>query len=630
MMEALRNAGKSWVAKLLLLLLAGSFGIWGMQDVFRGYRANSLARVGNQEITPQEFNTAFQRALQNLARQSGQTLTQEEAKKAGYDKTVLGNLVQSAALDEKANRLKIMIAPQAIVEAAHAMPAFKGADGKFDPKVFASVLSQNGLSETAFLQIESRNRSREALTSTVNGGFKPPATLVEAMAKYREEQRDAKYFLITASDSDVALPSDEEMKKQYAATPAAYTAPEFRSIAILKVEPKDISAKIAISDTELKAGYDKYKADYFTPEKRTILQIPFDTEQQAREAKAKIAAGTDFLQIARDRKIGDTDLTLADKTKSDFLDKAVGDAAFALKQGEVSDVVKGGLVTALLKAQTVTPEKQATLDEVKGPLTQRLQTEKAQEQIQTIFDGVENARNNKTPFEDIAKSQGIPFILVPAVSASGLGKDGKDVEMPSKQEVLKAAFSSDVGVENEALHPDDSYFWYDVREVIPSALKTFDTVKEQVKSDVISRKIRETLGERAGKIVSALKAGSAMEKQATEAKVAVKQVTGLKRNEATAEFDIPSLTALFGVPDNGFAWSLEGDGRSAKIMQSTPVMAAPFDSKSPLAQQVAQGLETAGGNDMVSAYLASLKGDVGVSINDGLWQQVSGRSTATP
>jgi hypothetical protein len=30
MLEMFRNAGKSWVAKILLMLLAASFGVWGI------------------------------------------------------------------------------------------------------------------------------------------------------------------------------------------------------------------------------------------------------------------------------------------------------------------------------------------------------------------------------------------------------------------------------------------------------------------------------------------------------------------------------------------------------------------------------------------------------------------------
>ena len=46
MMDSLRNAAKSWVAKLLIGLLAVSFGVWGIADVFRGYSRGSLASVG--------------------------------------------------------------------------------------------------------------------------------------------------------------------------------------------------------------------------------------------------------------------------------------------------------------------------------------------------------------------------------------------------------------------------------------------------------------------------------------------------------------------------------------------------------------------------------------------------------
>lgn len=48
MLEMFRNAGKSWVAKILLMLLAGSFGVWGIQDIFGGFNATALATVGDQ------------------------------------------------------------------------------------------------------------------------------------------------------------------------------------------------------------------------------------------------------------------------------------------------------------------------------------------------------------------------------------------------------------------------------------------------------------------------------------------------------------------------------------------------------------------------------------------------------
>ena len=487
MLEMFRNAGKSWVAKILLMLLAGSFGVWGIQDIFGGFNATALATIGNQEVSGQQYSNSYRQAMQTLAQQTGQNLTAEDARNMGIDRSILNNLIQSAAIDAQASDLRLSISKEAIAEEAKGNPAFQS-NGKFDPQLFARILQQNGLNEEMYVASETRNRARNAITDAVDRGFKPPNTLVEALYQYRNEQRDAKYFTIKASEIDVPAPTDEELKKQYEATPAAYTAPEYRSIAVMKVEPADMAPKIAITPEALSAGYEKYKRDYFTPEKRTILQISFPTIDEAKKAKARISAGEDFMAIAKERGASDADITFADKTQAEFLDKTVAEAAFKLKQDEVSEPVSGSLVTALLKATKIAPEKQASLDEVKIELTKRLQTERAMDEIQSIFDAVEDARAAQTKFEDIAKAQGIPFVVVPAVSATGIGPDGKEVDLPGKADVLKAAFASDVGVENDALTPHDSYFWYEVREVIPSALKPLDTVKAQVTSDVTARK----------------------------------------------------------------------------------------------------------------------------------------------
>ncbi len=630
MLEKFRNIGKTWVAKVLLLMLAGSFAVWGIQDIFGGFNASALATIGGQDISTQTYTNTYRRALQNLAQQTGQNVTAEDARKIGFDRTVLNNLIQNAAIDAQATNLKLSISPRQIVDEAAANRNFQDSSGKFDPKLLARALEQNGMNEEMFIENESRNKTRAAITEAVDRGFKPPNTLVEAMSLFQTQQRDVKYFTISVAEADVTAPTDVELKKQYDATPVAYTAPEYRSIAVMKVEPADIAAKIAITPEDLAKGYDKFKSDYFTAEKRTILQISFPSTDEAKKARDRIVAGTDFMAIAKERGVTEADITFADKTKKDFLDKAIADAAFALKEGAVSDVVSGGLVTALLMAKKVTPEKQSTLDEVKDELTKRLQAEKAQDEIQSIYDAVESARDSQTRFEDIAKAQSIPFLLVPSVSAAGLDSAGKDVDMPDKQGVLKSSFESDVGVSNNALTPKDGYFWYEVREVTPSKLKPLDSVKDQVKGDVVATKMRAFLTERSVKIVSTLKGGGTLDGLSVENKSTVKTAQGLKRNEAMPEFDIPAITALFSVPENGFAWTLEGDGKTAKIMQSQAVLSAPFDNASSVSKELGKTLAAAQTKDILGSYLKALQGQVGVTINETLWQQVSGTSQPAP
>ena len=120
--------------------------------------------------------------------------------------------------------------------------------------------------------------------------------LLEAQYRYDNEQRDARYFMVTTQDSEVAAPTDDEIKKEYEANPAAYTAPEYRAIAVMKAEPADIAAKITLTDQDLADGFEKYKAEYFTPETRTILQMSFPTLEDAagRQAEAGRRARTSW------------------------------------------------------------------------------------------------------------------------------------------------------------------------------------------------------------------------------------------------------------------------------------------------------------------------------------------------
>ena len=132
MMESMRNAAKGWVAKILIGLLAVSFGVWGIADVFRGPGTGALATVGEQEVTPEQFNNAFQNYLQTYARQTGRGITPEEARTLGMDKAILDTLLRGAALDHEASKLNLGVSSTFLAHEVMLNPAFQDAAGKFD------------------------------------------------------------------------------------------------------------------------------------------------------------------------------------------------------------------------------------------------------------------------------------------------------------------------------------------------------------------------------------------------------------------------------------------------------------------------------------------------------------------
>jgi peptidyl-prolyl cis-trans isomerase D len=325
--------------------------------------------------------------------------------------------------------------------------------------------------------------------------------------------------------------------------------------------------------------------------------------------------------------VSEADATFADKTKADFIDPAVAEAAFALAEGAVSDPVKGAFGSVLLKAAKVTPEKQETLDEVKQRLSDRLKLEKAADEVSSVYNAVEDARAASTKFEDIAAKANLPFQLLGPVDESGRGKDGKDIAVPHGPDLLKAAFGSDVGVENDALSLEDGYVWYEVREVAPSAVRPLADVKDQVVKDLVASKVRELSLQKVKALAERASKGTSLEDLAKENNAIIQTAAGLKRNETSAEFDAAAVQAVFSVPENGFAYALEGDGKGAKIIQSSAVLLPPFDPASEDAKGLADTAGRSLGDDLLATYLASLRERTGVKMNEQLWRQLSGGTT---
>ena len=95
---------------------------------------------------------------------------------------------------------------------------------------------------------------------------------------------------------------------------------------------------------------------------------------------------------------------------------------------------------------------------------------------------------------------------------------------------MKAAFASDVGLENDALQVNDGYVWYDVREVIPSAVKTAGRRQRAGECGLGSDEAAHLAADKAKAIVEKAGNTTKLETIATELAVQLKTVTGFKRN----------------------------------------------------------------------------------------------------
>ena len=92
MLNLMRRFASTWVGKILgALLLVGLAG-FGISNVLLDLGSTTLAKVGDEDITTTQFQRAYQQQLNQLAQQTGQMPTGEQALAMGIPTGVLDKL----------------------------------------------------------------------------------------------------------------------------------------------------------------------------------------------------------------------------------------------------------------------------------------------------------------------------------------------------------------------------------------------------------------------------------------------------------------------------------------------------------------------------------------------------------
>lgn len=628
MLTALRSKSGGIIAKVFIALLAGSFAVWGIEDMLRGGNSETLAKVGDREIGSYEFSEAFNRQLSVYSRRLGETITPDRARQLGIDRQILGDLMRDAALDSQAAALGITMPERAVAQRVADSPQFQGANGTFNAESFRNLLRQNGFSEQQFFATERAGMTRQVISQPLTTQAVVPRTLVELVWKHRTEQRDANYFEFTLTDG-VKQPTDADLKSLYDENPDLFREPERRSMAIVALTPDAIMSGIEVSEDELKRQYEATKKQLAASETRTVLQIPFDNEADAIAAAQKIKDGTSFEDIAKEQGKTEADISLGTVAKSAIPDPAVAEAAFALADGAVSDPVKSRFSTVLLKAKIVGTSGAKSLDEMRDELATAVRAAKARDQLLDLHDKFEDARASGSTLEEAAAEIGVKVANVGPVALNGTDKDGKTVVVPGHANSLATAFETEIGLEISPLTDgDDGFTWLETRDIVATAVPAFNDIKDKVADTWTTREAASATRKKAEDLVAKLRSGTPIADLAKTENTEVRTINGVRRNQNNAAFNAADVAALFSVAEDGKSFSIANDGKSAKIIASTPVLGTGFNPDSEEAKAIKQVLETNLSNDLYAEYVNALQEQIGVTINDSVWARLASGAPA--
>jgi peptidyl-prolyl cis-trans isomerase D len=625
MLESMRAATQGAIGKAIMTVVLGlivvSFAVWGIGDVFRGFGSNKIATVGGAPIAPEEFRAAYQAMMQRYQSQMKTGLTNAQAHAIGLDVQTLGRLIADKALDVQARSLGLAISDEMIAKTVRDDPHLKDASGAFSRDRFEQVLRDAGLSERGFIAEQRNTELRQQIGVSLVNGVTAPKALVEALVRFDTQARNIDYLILPpAAAGEIAAPTAEALQSFFNDRKQNYKAPEYRAVNVLTVTPTTLAKPGDVTDQDARALYDKVKdARFGTPEKRRLQQIIFPSEAEADEALAKIKAGTSFDDIAKARNLTDKDIDLGDVPRSGVFDKAAADAGFALAAGAVSDVYKGQFGPAIIRATEITPANLKPYEEVAGQLKQEIAVDRAASDALNIHDKLEDARVSGKSLGEAAKSVGLEERAIAAIDASGLDKDGAAVEgLDEKAALLRAIFSSDVGVDDQPLATKDRGFvWFEVTKVEPARERSLDEVKDKVAKQWQDDQVAKALSAKAADMVQKLNAGATLASLADAEKLETKSAADIHRRGGGG-LEESVVAAVFNTPPAGAGSAATPEGRA--VFKVTADSTPPLDPADPRVKALQTNANEGLTDNLVSQYISELQRQLGVQINDNALQ----------
>jgi len=629
----MRKASSNWVGKTIMSIVMGvliiSFGVWGIADIFRGFGQSTLAKIGKTEISIEQFRQIYTERLQQIGRQFGKPLTQDQARAFGLDRQVLQQVIAEAALDENARRLGLGQSDAETMRTILSDPNFKGPNGAFDPARFQQTIRQFGYSEQRYIAEQHRVALRRQIAGTIIGGLEPPKTQLEAMSRYQNEQRTIDYVKLGAAQAGtIEPPSAEALAGYYEDHKAQFRAPEYRKIAFVAVTPESISTWTDVSDEDAKKVFEQRRDKLATPERREVSQIVFANGEEAQSARTRLEGGLSFEDLAKERNLKPSDVDLGTITKADMLDPAVADAAFSLPANAISQPVKGRFGVIVVKVGKIEPGIQPSYESVAARLKREIAIERARASVQDLHNKMEDARGGGAGVIESSQKLGLAPVTIDAVDRSGRGPDGQPVAgLPQGLDLASAAFASDVGVDNEALSLGGGYVWFDVLGITPSRERSLDEVKDQVEMRWREAQVTSRLRTKAAEMVQKLGADGNLADQATAVGVKLETATGLKREGTVPGVPASVIEAAFRTAKDGVGQTQGAGGAEWFVFRVTDIVVPPVDMASDDMKKLKDTLIRRIGDEQVGQYVSRLETEIGTTINETAVAQVTGAAT---
>ncbi|HET9863583.1 MAG TPA: peptidyl-prolyl cis-trans isomerase [Steroidobacteraceae bacterium] len=421
MLQRIRDGlhGRKWLAWLALLPIAAIFTFWGGSNSldFSGISRQDAAKVDGEEIPAIEATKAWRDTEARWSRQFGTEIPADQ--RARIQDNILDQLVLQKLLENRLEDEHFQVSEARVLAEIQNFPAFKGADGKYDPSLARQLLASNGVGELEFFNEQRKQLMLNQLqTGIANSYFLTPAE-AQRLLNLENEEREVEYAEFKADEFAGSDPIDDAaIQAYYDKNGDRFMTTESVSLEYAELRLEQLASQVAPTEADLRKLYEENKANYVLDERRRArhILIPVNGDddaaarQEAENVLAQARAGKDFAELAKQYS---KDSTAAEGGELGFVQKSdfpgpFGDTLFEMNVGDIAGPVKSQFGYHLIKLEEIQPGEARPFEAVRGEIEAQYRQDKSAELFGMRQDQIgEMLEKGETDLDKIAAAAGL-------------------------------------------------------------------------------------------------------------------------------------------------------------------------------------------------------------------------------
>lgn len=485
---------KTSVSKIFVWILLGFLfvGLIGFGTGNLSGNVKTIGKIGDTDITVNEYVRALQSELRNTSQQFGQQLTLQQLQAFGIQQRVLSRLVTDKLLENEATKLSLSVDDNSVRDNIIALNAFKGPDGAFNQDAYNYALENAGYTSAEFEEEIRAETARNILSQSILSGNAINKIQSELLAAFLLEARSFNIQVLTADSLEFIAenPTDAELQEFLDKNTEQYTVPESKMISYAVLEPEMLADSIPTDNGILQNIYIEKKSEYNKPEERTIDRLSFLTADEASSAISKIKTNdTDFDELWLERGLTEDDVAYGTFSKEKLADAS--EEIFSAKIGEVVGPVETDLGPVIFRVREIVAAESTSFDDAKNSLAKEYALSEAKKLVDEKIEESQNLLAAGGTLEDLVSEVGFKIEKI-------LFNEETDMPVLKDQTFYRSAQNTEIGEFPEIKElSNGGLFALRVDDVVAARTKNIEEVRSELESAIEKQKIQSKLDQTA-------------------------------------------------------------------------------------------------------------------------------------